>query len=116
MALKKLKPIGEVQLIGRPVFAAVSPDKKTLAVNFSGDQEDFISLVDTNSKKVMTSFKAGKRIMHLRFSSDSQLLYATSYFENKLHIFEMKTNKVKFSLPVSTPSGIFIEEDGRISR
>jgi protein NirF len=109
--LKSLKAVGEVQLIGRAVFAAVSPDKKILAVNFSGDQEDYISLVDTSTKKVMSTFKAGKRIMHLRFSRDARSLYATSYFENKLYVFDAKTTKEKATIPVSTPSGIFIEEE-----
>lgn len=105
-----LKTIGEVSLIGRPVFASVSPDKKIIALNYSGEQEDYISLVDTSIQKKIKDLKIGKRIMHLRFSTDGTKLYASSYFENKVHIIDTKNWEVKASVVVSSPSGIFLDD------
>ncbi|RPJ76351.1 MAG: NirF protein [Alphaproteobacteria bacterium] len=108
--LKDIKRLSEIELIGRPVFASVSPDKKTLVVSYSGDKEDYISVIDTKSLTNKLDFKAGQRIMHFRFSTDGNYLYASSYFENKMHIFETNSWKKVATVAVGTPSGIFIKE------
>ncbi|RME12258.1 MAG: NirF protein, partial [Aquificota bacterium] len=40
---------GHVELSGLPVFAVISPDGKYVAVNFSGDREDYVALVDPHT-------------------------------------------------------------------
>lgn len=108
--LKTIKPIKEIDLIGRPVFATVSPDKKTVVVSYSGNQEDFISIIDTDKLARLIDIKAGQRIMHFRFSLDGNYFYTSSYFENKINIFDtIKWEKIG-SVAVATPSGIFIKE------
>lgn len=108
--LNTLKPIKEIDLIGRPVFATVSPDKKTVVVSYSGAQEDFISIIETESLTKKIDLNAGKRIMHFRYSLDGKYFYTSSYFENKMNIFETKKWTKIGNVTVATPSGIFIKE------
>lgn len=99
---------GAIELIGTPVFVATSPDGKTVAVNYSGEKENFITIVDTAAKKVDRNIEAGKRIMHFRFSASGENLYLSSYFENQMKILETGSWKEKGSVDVPTPSGVFL--------
>ena len=106
--LKDLKPEGSINLPGLPVFVVASPDKRLLAVNFSGDREDYIALVDVSKRKVIREVKAGKRIMHMRFSKDGKRLYISSYFDSKLRVLSLPDLKSIQELEVPNPSGIFV--------
>ena len=106
--LNTKKAIDEISLPGEPVFAAVSPDKKSIVVNFSGDMENSLSVINTSKKRVTHTFEAGRRIMHLRFSHDGDRFFVTSYFENELKIFKVADWSKISTMKVSTPSGIFL--------
>ena len=106
--LKEGKVLGEIALSGLPVFVAVSPEGKHIAVNFSGDKENFVALYDLGSEKLLGEVQAGKRIMHLRFSKDGKRLYLTSYFESKLKVFEVPTLKLLHEVDIPNPSGVFL--------
>lgn len=108
--LNKMQGKKEIPLPGNPVFASVSPDKKFLSINYSGDEEDLISVFRTSDWSKVADIKAGKRVMHLRYSQSRDVLYVSSYFENKVHILSTKTWEKIRSIPVSTPSGIFLED------
>jgi protein NirF len=106
--LKNFDYSGHVDLIGLPVFVVVSPDRNHIAVNYSGDREDFITIIDPVNNKIVKHIEAGKRIMHLRFSDDGRTLYVSSYFENAVKIIDVNSWEVEEKVSVPTPSGIFI--------
>ena len=106
--LNTKKAIDEISLPGEPVFAAVSPDKKSIVVNFSGDMENFLSVINTSKKRVTHTIEAGRRIMHLRFSNDGERVFVTSYFENELKVFKVSDWSQISTMKVATPSGIFL--------
>ncbi len=105
---KNFKIDGYIKLIGLPVFIAVSPDKRFAAVNYSGDKENFITIIDLKTLKPIKNLEVGKRVMHLRFSKDNKHLYISSYYDHKLKIINRKNWKVIKEIIVPTPSGIFI--------
>jgi len=106
--LETSKALKEINLPGNPVFAAVSPDKTKLIVNYSGDHENIISVVDLKKLEKETDLEVGKRVMHLRFSPDGKSAYVTSYFDNSLKTIDTSKWKVVEERKVATPSGIFI--------
>jgi len=108
VSLKDVKVLREIALSGLPVFVAVSPEGEHIAVNFSGDKENFVALYDLGSEKLLGEVQAGKRIMHLRFSKDGKRLYLTSYFESKLKVFEVPTLKLLHEVDIPNPSGVFL--------
>ncbi|WP_457642283.1 cytochrome D1 domain-containing protein [Persephonella sp.] len=97
-----------IDLIGLPVFISISPNKKYAVVNYSGDKEDFITVIDLKTFKPIKDMKVGKRIMHFRFSKDGKKLYISSYFDNKLKILDTDKWEVIKEITVPTPSGIFV--------
>ncbi len=103
---------GSIELPGLPVFVSVSPDGKYVAVNYSGDMEDYLSLIDRKKGKVVKTAKLGDRIMHFRFSPDGRFIYLSSYFENLLKKVKLPELEVVGQVPVATPSGVFIYSGG----
>ncbi len=106
--LSDFKYQGTIDLIGTPVFVAASPDGKTLAVNYSGEKENFITIVDPLAKKVERNIEAGKRVMHFRFSASGEQLFVSCYFDNQMKIFEVGSWERSAHVDIATPSGIFL--------
>ncbi|WP_457644207.1 cytochrome D1 domain-containing protein [Persephonella sp.] len=106
--IKSMKVEKSIELIGLPVFISVSPDKRLAVVNYSGDKENYITVIDLKSFSPVKNINAGKRVMHFRFSKDGEKLYVSSYFDNKLRVFDTKSFKLLKEITVPTPSGIFI--------
>ncbi|RLJ70841.1 protein NirF [Hydrogenivirga caldilitoris] len=100
---------GSIELPGLPVFVSVSPDGKYVAVNYSGDMEDYLTLINRGEGKVIRTEKLGKRILHFRFTSDGKFIYLSSYYENRLKKVSVPELKVLGEVNVPTPSGVFIK-------
>lgn len=105
--LKSFKYIKSIPLKGLPVFVAVSNNGRYLAVNYSGDYEDYLTVIDLKNGKSWTK-KVGKRILHFRFTKDDRYIYASSYYENKVKKLSVPELKVLKEISVPTPSGVFI--------
>lgn len=102
--------VGSINLKGNPVFAVVSPGGRWLAVNYSGAEEDYISLIDLSDPSRRRTKKAGRRITHLRFSRSGSTLYVSSYYENTVKALSVPDLRLLWEVGVSGPSGIFIYE------
>ncbi len=107
MNLKTRKKIGSVNLIGYPIFIIFSPDRKVMAINYSGSRHDYLTLIDAKDMKVIKNIKAGRRIMFMSFSGQGRLIYASDYFGNSVNVFDARTGKELDRIPVPSPSGIF---------
>ncbi|MGB9874209.1 MAG: cytochrome D1 domain-containing protein [Hydrogenobacter sp.] len=104
--LQSLHVLRTYDLPGLPVFVVVSPNERYVAINFSGDKEDYVALLDVSEGR-LTEVKAGQRVMHLRFSKDGRKLYVSSYFDSKLKAFEVPSMRLVYEVGVPNPSGIF---------
>ena len=109
--LKTEKETNSLKLIGYPIFVIFSPNRKIIAVNYSGFAHDYLTLIDTKDLKVIKNIKAGKRIMFMAFSGNSGLIYASDYFGNSVNVFNVHSGKEVAVIPVQSPSGIFIVPD-----
>jgi len=106
--LKNFEVEKEIPLRGLPVFVAVSPDGKYVGVNYSGDSEDYFTIIDRKKGKVINTKRLGKRILHFRFTKDGKFVYISSYFENRVKKVSVPKLKVVKEIEVPTPSGVFI--------
>ena len=111
MNLKTQKETGSVNLIGYPIFIIFSPNRRTIAVNYSGKEHNYLTLIDAKDMRVMKNIKAGRRIMFMAYSGNGRLIYASDYFGNSVNVFNVHSGKEVAVIPVQSPSGIFIVPD-----
>lgn len=108
------KFIKNIKTQGLPVFTSLSPDKKYLAVTYSGDNFPTIQIIDTQSLEIIHTFNFDGKVLHLRWSETSPQLYVSVNDSNKIAVIHTKEwflNREIFN--VKKPSGIFIYEDGK---
>ena len=107
----KFKFIKELEMKGLPVFTALSPDKKYLAVTFSGKDFPTIQIVDTKTLKIIKSFTFTGKVLHVRWSNIDDLLYVSVNDSNQVNA--INTNEwflEREIFQLKSPSGIFLYE------
>ena len=107
---KNFKYITSIETEGLPVFTSLSPDKRYLAVTFSGKHFPIVQIIDTNNLKVIERLEFSGKILHLRWSKEKPLLYFSNNSDNKLEAVDTSNWKRVFEVPVRHPSGIFIHD------
>ena len=105
--------IKAIKTKGNPVFTALSPDKKWLAVTFSGSDFPFVQIINTKTLKIARTFKFPGWILHLRWSKQSKHLYFSVNTKNMVLAYNVSAKDPKkwwknFEWPVPKPSGIFL--------
>ncbi|MBA1432925.1 MAG: nitrite reductase [Epsilonproteobacteria bacterium] len=106
------KYIKAIQTEGLPVFTALSPDKKYLAVTFSGKKFPVIQIIDTKTLKIIKRFAFDGKVLHVRWSNEAPKLYVSVNDTNKIAIINTQgwwLQKEIFT--IKKPSGIFIYEE-----
>ncbi len=103
--------IKAIEVEGNPVFTSLSPDRKYLAVTFSGKKFPIVQIVDTKGLEVFKRFDFGGMVLHVRWSKEEPLLYVSN--NGKSQVIGMDTQKWKerFRIQVPKPSGIFLFEE-----
>ncbi len=110
---KNFKFIKNIKTQGLPVFTAISPDKKYLAVTFSGKDFPTIQIVDTKSLKILHTFTFSGKVLHVRWSNMDDFLYVSVNDSNQVNIINTNEWFVEREIfQVKSPSGIFIYELG----
>jgi protein NirF len=104
-----------IDVKGNPVFTALSPDKKWLAVTFSGKDFPYVQIVDTKKLKIVRTFKFPGWILHLRWSNNTPHLYFSVNTKDEVLAYNVSDPDPKkwwkhFMWPVPKPSGIFLFE------
>ncbi len=105
----KFNFIKNITTIGLPVFTALSPDKRYLAVTFSGEKFPVIQIIDTKTLEVLKEFNFDGKVLHVRWSEEKPHLYVSVNDTNKIAVINTNDWFVsKEIFGVKKPSGIFI--------
>ncbi len=103
--------IKNIQTEGLPVFTSLSPDKKYMAVTYSGKKFPIIQIIDTKTLEIIKRFEYDGKVLHVRWSKENPYLYVSVNDTNKVVILNTKDwSVVKEVQDISKPSGIFIYE------
>ena len=103
------KFVKAIETEGLPVFTSLSPDKKYLAVTYSGEKFPVIQIIDTKTLKIIKRFEFDGKVLHVRWSTEKDYLYVSVNDTNKIGV--IKTKKwflIREIFTVKKPSGIFI--------
>jgi protein NirF len=108
---KSFKFIKNIEVKGLPVFTSLSPDRKYLAVTFSGKDFPTIQIIDTKSLKVIKSFKFNGKVLHVRWLKSDNSLYVSVNDANQISVINTKDWFLEREIfQVTRPSGIFVYE------
>jgi len=103
------KFIKAIKTEGLPVFTSLSPDKKYLAVTFSGKKFPVIQIIDTKTLKIIKRFQFKGKVLHLRWRTEAPELYISVNDANKIAVLNTKGWWLKREIfQIKKPSGIFI--------
>jgi len=103
------KFLQNIKVTGMPVFTSLSPDKKYLAVTFSGDKFPIVQIIDTKTMKLIKGFKFEGKVLHLRWSKQKPLLYISINDANLVTVIDTKDwYRARDIFNVKKPSGIFL--------
>ena len=106
------KFIKAIKTEGLPVFTSLSPDKKYLAVTFSGKKFPVIQIIDTKTLKVIKRFKFDGKVLHLRWSKEKPKLYISVNDANKVVVLDTNGWWLKREIfTIKKPSGIFLYQE-----
>jgi len=105
------KFLQNIKVTGMPVFTSLSPDKKHLAVTFSGDKFPIVQIIDTETLKVVKAFSFEGKVLHVRWSKIKPLLYISVNDANLVTVINTdEWYRARDILNIEKPSGIFIYE------
>ncbi len=108
---KKFNFIKNIETKGLPVFTSLSPDKKHLAVTFSGKDFPSIQIIDTDTLKIMKTFTFPGKVLHVRWSNLYPDLYVSVNDANQVSVIDTRDWYLEREIfQVKHPSGIFIYE------
>ncbi len=106
------KYVKNIETEGLPVFTALSPDKKYLAVTFSGKKFPVIQIIDTKTLKIVKRFEFDGKVLHVRWSNVRPNLYVSVNDTNKVAVIHTKDWYLSREIfQIKKPSGIFIYEE-----
>jgi len=102
-----------IHVTGNPVFTALSPDKRWLAVTFSGDKFPVVQIIDTKQLKVVRGFMFPGMVLHVRWSPNHPYLYFSINDKNMVQAYRVEdADPLKWWLnlewQIPKPSGIFV--------
>ena len=102
-----------IDVEGNPVFTALSPDKKWLAVTFSGKKFPVVQIVDARRLKVVRRLKFPGMVLHLRWSPNHPYLYFSINDKDMVQAYRVDNRDPKrwwlnLEWQVPKPSGIFV--------
>jgi len=105
----RFKYITSIKTEGLPVFTALSPDKKYLAVTFSGKKFPVIQIINTKTLKIIKRFQFKGKVLHVRWSNIRPELYVSVNDSNKVVVIDTKGWWIKRDIfTIKKPSGIFL--------
>jgi len=108
---KKFNFIKNIEMKGLPVFTSLSPDKKYIAVTFSGKDFPSIQIVDTKDLKIIKTFTFPGKVLHVRWSNLYPALYVSVNDANQVSVIDTDNWELERDIyQVMHPSGIFIYE------
>ena len=101
--------VQNIETEGMPVFTSLSPDKKHLAVTYSGKKFPVIQIIDTKTLKIIKRFEFEGKVLHVRWSKNKPLLYVSINDANIVTVLNTKHwYRARDIMNIEKPSGIFI--------
>ena len=107
------KFVKAIETEGNPVFTSLSPDKKWLAVTFSGKKFPVVQIVDAKKLEIVRRMEFPGMILHVRWSPNHPYLYFSINDKDMVQAYRTDAEDPKkwwlnLEWQIPRPSGIFV--------
>lgn len=99
--------VDEIPVHSQPVFIVSRPDGREAWVNFAYPDNDMLQVIDTETRDIVATEKAGKAVLHMEFTPRGEDIWVSIRDDNQVCIYDAHTRKREKCLPAQSPSGIF---------
>lgn len=101
------KQVGEIPVLGQPVFVMSQPDHKQIWVNFAFPDNAYLQVIDAQTQKVIKKLNPGKAVLHMEFTPRGEHVWMSARDDNKVKVFDTSNFEEIESMDADSPSGIF---------
>lgn len=99
--------VDRIPVAGQPVFVMARPDGRQVWVNFAVPDYDTVQVIDTQTRRIVHSFKPGKAVLHMEFTPRGDAVWISARDDHKVVVVDTASFETLASLPARSPSGIF---------
>src|SRR5947209_10030900 len=100
-------------LLGLALSAAAAAPADAFMAYVSNEKSNTISVIDTNTWKVVRTIKVGQRPRGIAFTRDQRYVLVAAGDDDTIQMIDAKTNKVAGTLPSGPDPESFVQEIGR---
>ena len=100
--------VGRIAVRGQPVFTVARPDGRQVWVNFAHPNNDAVQVIDLPSWEIIRTIEPGEAALHMEFTPRGGQVWISARDSNVVRIYDTRTFEPVASLPMETPSGIFL--------
>lgn len=105
--LNTWQQVDEIPVHSQPVFIVSRPDGREAWVNFAYPDNDTLQVIDTETRDIVATEKAGKAVLHMEFTPRGEDIWVSIRDDNQVCIYDAQTRQREKCLPAQSPSGIF---------
>jgi protein NirF len=96
-----------IDVKGQPVFVMARPDGRQVWVNFAIPDNQYVQVIDVETRAVVKTLTPGKGVLHMEFTPRGERVWLSVRDENRVDLYDTRTLEKLKSLPADKPSGIF---------
>ena len=100
--------VGRIAVRGQPVFAVARPDGRQVWVNFAHPNNDTVQVIDLPSREIIEEIAPGEAALHMEFTPRGGRVWISARDSNVVRVYDTGSFAPVASLPMETPSGIFL--------
>lgn len=98
---------GSIDVLGQPVFVMARPDGRHVWVNFALPDNQYIQIIDTETRAIIRQLEPGPGVLHMEFASRGEEVWLSVRDKDRVDVYDTGTFELSATLPAEKPSGIF---------
>ena len=101
------REVGRIAVHGQPVFVEARPDGRQVWVNFAFPRNDTVQVIDTETLRVVRTFRPGPGVLHMEFTPRGEAVWISVRDADRVVVYDTERLEPVAALSARRPSGIF---------
>lgn len=100
--------VAHIPVAGQPVFVMARPDDREIWVSFAFPDNNQVQVLDAENFSLLRTINPGTAVLHMEFSPRGEQVWVSVRDDHQVQLYDTATYEKKATLPVHSPSGIFL--------